>query len=125
MTEHKETPAGVAILAVLSMIVGIFGIFAGVTIDFIWVGGALTLVSSFQLGTIFIGLFQIIAGYGLWKMKSWAWWLAVAITGIGLIINLLIVIVDFNLIRMYLLPILIRVVILAYLRHRTIRTRFR
>ena len=125
MTESKSTPAGVAILAALSLMVGIFGIFAGVSVDFIWIGGALTLVSSFQLGTIFIGLFQIIAGYGLWKLKSWAWWLAVAITGVGLIVNLLIVIVDFNLIRMYLLPILIRIVILVYLRTKPIRTRFR
>jgi uncharacterized membrane protein (DUF2068 family) len=125
MTESKDIPAGVAILAVLNIIVGIFGVFAGITIDFIMIGGALTLVSSFQLGTVFIGLFQIIAGCGLWKMKSWAWWLAIAITGVGLIINLLIVLVDFNLIRMYLLPILIRLVILAYLRHKSIRSRFR
>ncbi len=125
MTESSEPPMGVILLAVLNIIVGIFGVFAGITIDFIMIGGELTLVSSFQLGTIFIGLFQIIAGYGLWKLKSWAWWLAIAITGIGLILNLLIVLVDFNLIRMYLLPILIRIVILAYLRHKSIRSRFR
>jgi hypothetical protein len=124
VTESTGPPVGVAILAVLNIIVGLFGLFAGITIDFILSGGALTMVGSFQLGTIFIGLFQIVAGYGLWKMKSWAWMLAVAITGIGLIVNLLIVFFDFNQIRMYLLPMLIRIVILAYLRHKPIQSRF-
>ena len=115
------------LLAVLNFIVGIFGIFFGITIDFVLIGGELTLVSSFQLGAIIIGIFQIIAGYGLWKLKTWAWVLSVAITFIGLIINIGIVLVGFSiqLVREYFLVMLMRLIILVYLMKESIRVKFR
>ena len=125
MSTKQEPPAGVAILALLNLIVGIFGILEGITIDFIMVGGDLTLVSSFQLGTILVGIFQIIAGIGLYRLRSWAWILAMLVTFIGLIINIAIVTLDFTLFLEYLLAMLIRIVILAYLNKESIRTRFR
>ena len=125
MSTKQETPAGVAILALLNLIVGIFGILEGITIDFIMVGGDLTLVSSFQLGTIIVGTIQIIAGIGLYRLRSWAWILAMLVTFIGLIINIAIVTLDFTLFFEYLLAMLIRIVILAYLNKESIRTRFR
>ena len=124
-TTESGPPVGVMLLAVLNMIVGIFAIFTGITIDFIMIGGELTLVSSFQLGAIVIGLIQIMAGAGLYNLKSWAWYLAVLVTLIGLLINILIVVIDFNELRFYFLPMLIRVVILAYLMSGHIRKKFR
>jgi hypothetical protein len=108
-------PIGVSILAVLNIMVGIFGILSGITIDFILVGGDLTLVGTYQLGTLIIGIMQILAGFGLWKLQSWAWWLGAIVTLIGLVINLLIVFADFALWNTYILVILIRIVILWYL----------
>ena len=56
----EKTPFGVTLLAIINIVVGIFGILAGISIDFLMSGGDLTLVSSFQLGAIFVGIFQII-----------------------------------------------------------------
>jgi hypothetical protein len=49
-----DIPVGVILLAVLNIIVGLFSVFTGVTIDFILIGGELTLVSSIQLGAVLI-----------------------------------------------------------------------
>lgn len=118
-------PVGVAILSVLIIVVGIFAVFAGITIDFILAGGSLTLVGSFQLGAIVVGLLTVVAGIGLWKLKSWAWWLAVIVIGLGLILNVSIVLIDFTELRFYFLPMLLRAVVLGYLMHKPIRIRFR
>lgn len=118
-------PVGIMLLSVLNLIVGVFAIFAGITIDYIMIGGELTLVSSFQLTAILVGLVQIIAGVGLYTLRSWAWYLAILVTLIGLLINLLIVIIDFNELRFYLLPMMTRIVILAYLMSGPIKKKFR
>lgn len=122
---ESEPPFGVLFLAVLNIVVGIFSIFTGITIDYIMIQGELTLVSSIQLGAILVGLIQLIAGYGLYTLKSWAWFLAVVVTFIGLVINLLIVTIDFHEVRFYFLPMLIRLVILVYLMSVNIKSRFR
>ena len=118
-------PVGVMLLAVLNVIVGVFAIFAGITIDFIMIGADLTFVSSFQLTAIVVGLIQVIAGFGLYNLKSWAWYLAVLVTLIGLLINILIVIIDYTELRFYFLPMMIRIVILAYLMSSHIKMKFR
>ena len=124
-TSAASGPVGVTILSVLTILVGIFAVFAGITIDFILVGGSLTLVGSFQLGAIVIGLITIGAGYGLWKLKSWAWWLAVIVIALGIILNVSIILLDFTQIRLYFLPMLLRLVVLGYLNYKPIKTRFR
>ena len=124
MTE-KMTSFGVSILAAINIVVGFFGVLEGVTLDFILVGGELTLVGSFQLGALLLGILQIIAGFGLWRLKSWAWYLAGFVTIIGLLINFLIVFFDFSLLFEYLMVILIRILILVYLFQKDIRRRFR
>jgi uncharacterized membrane protein (DUF2068 family) len=124
-TTTEGPPLGISLLAILNIIVGIFGILSGITIDFIMSGGALTIVSSYQLGALVIAILQIVAGYGLWTLKSWAWWLAAFATLFGLVINVLIIFTDFSLWNTYLLPILIRIVILAYLLRASVKDRFR
>ena len=125
MTTTEGPPLGISLLAILNIIVGIFGILTGITIDFIISGGALTIVSSYQLGALVIAILQIVAGYGLWTLKSWAWWLAAFATLFGLVVNVLIIFTDFTLWNTYLLPILIRLVILAYLLRASVKDRFR
>ncbi|MFW9920725.1 MAG: hypothetical protein ACFFED_14065 [Candidatus Thorarchaeota archaeon] len=121
----QMTPFGVSILAAINIVVGFFGVLEGVTLDFIIVGGEITLVGSFQLGALFIGIFQIIAGLGLWRMKSWAWYLAGFVTIIGLVTNFLIVFFDFSLLFEYLMVILMRILILIYLFQKDIKSKFR
>ena len=127
MSAQKESgpPFGVMLLAVLNIVVGIFSIFTGITIDFIMIHGDLTLVSSIQLGAVIVGIIQIIAGTGLYNLRSWAWYLAVFVTIIGLAINISIILLDFTELRFYFLPMLIRFVLLAYLMSGDIKNRFR
>jgi len=115
MSTTEAAPLGVSLLAILNVIVGIFGILSG----------ELTIVGSYQLGALIIGIFQIIAGYGLWTLKSWAWYLAAFVTLLGLVINILIVLSEFALWQTYLLTMLIRVVILAYLFRSSVKAKFR
>ena len=124
-TTTESAPLGISLLAVLNVIVGIFGILSGISIDFIISGGALTVVGSYKLGALAIAVLQIIAGYGLWNLRSWAWYLAAFATLFGLVINVLIIFADFTLWNTYLLPILIRIVILAYLLRASVKDRFR
>ncbi|MFX1369092.1 MAG: hypothetical protein ACFFAY_10875 [Promethearchaeota archaeon] len=124
-TSAATGPVGVAILSVLTIVVGIFAVFAGITIDFILVGGDLTLVGTFQLGAVVVGILAIIAGFGLWKLKPWAWWLAVLVIALGLILNVSVVLLDFNELRFYFLPMLLRCVILGYLMWNPVKSKFR
>ena len=121
----QMTPFGVSILAAINIVVGIFGVLTGVSIDFIMIGGDLTLVSSFQLGALFIGILQIIAGIGLWQLKSWAWYLTAFVTLIGLLVNVIILYFDFSLLLEYLMVILIRTLIIVYLFQKDIKSKFR
>jgi hypothetical protein len=118
-------PIGVALLAFLNIIVGIFAVYIGIRVGYIIVEGELTLVGSYQLGALFVGVFAIIAGVGLWQLRSWALWLAVVDNMIALLINLAIILVDNNQLNVYFLPILLRVVILVYLMHPRVKNRFR
>ncbi|UCE11732.1 MAG: hypothetical protein JSW61_07330 [Candidatus Thorarchaeota archaeon] len=120
-----SNPIGVTILAAIVMALGLFSIVTGVTIDFILAGGDLTLVGSFQLGAIVVGVLAIIAGIGLWKLKSWAWWLAAIVIGIGLILNISVVFLDLTELRLYFLPMLLRALVLVYLTRPAIRGKFR
>ncbi|MFX1369091.1 MAG: hypothetical protein ACFFAY_10870 [Promethearchaeota archaeon] len=124
-TPDYPSPIGVALLAMLNIVIGLFAVFAGITIDFIMVGGDLTLVGSYQIGAIFVGVFAIVAGLGLWRLRSWAWWLAIIDGLLALFINLSIILIDNSQLRFYFLPILLRVVILVYLMQPSIKSRFR
>ena len=123
--DDYPTPVGVALLAMLNIIVGIFAVYTGLRISLIIIEGELTLVGSYQLGALFLGVFAIIAGLGLWQLRSWALWLAVIDNLIALLINIAIILADNNQIDVYWLPMLLRVVILVYLMQPPIKNRFR
>lgn len=124
MSEPSK-PVGVTLLAILNMVVGIFSIIAGISIDFILSGGELTLGGTFQLFALFVGIFHVIAGIGLWDLRSWAWYLAAFVTIIGLINNFIIIFFDWSLLLQYLLAMLIRIVILLYLFKDSVKSKFR
>jgi uncharacterized membrane protein (DUF2068 family) len=118
-------PPGVLILAGLNIIIGIFAILTGIEGAISLVGGELTIVANLRLVAMAIGFIPIIAGYGLYNLKSWGWWLAVIAAFVGLLLNVITVIFDWTLLTFYVLPILIRLLILVYLRNPQIRSRFR
>jgi uncharacterized membrane protein (DUF2068 family) len=99
----------------LNLIVGLFAMFTGGTIDFVIAGGELTLVGSVQLGTIVIGIIHIVAGAGLWNQKSWGWWLSFVISFFGLLLNISIIFLDFTQFRLYFIAMVMRIIILGYL----------
>ncbi len=83
----RSRPIGVAILAILVMLVGVifivgaFGALALVGLaairglpTFFGITGTVLGVLLLVFGLIFLGV-----GLGLWHLRSWAWWLAVIV----------------------------------------------
>ena len=122
---YSVIPSGVHLVGVLNLIIGLFAIFTGGTVAFVVAGGEVTLVGSFQMGTVVIGIIHIIAAAGLWKQKLWAWWLSFFISFFGLLVNLSIVLLDFTEIQVYFLAMMLMIVILIYLLEPPIRDSFK
>lgn len=99
-------PLGVTVIAVLTVIVGIMSVFAGISL--ILLGAILSNVSvdgsngypfmgsifgvlSAGLGAVLlvIGIGYIIMSYGLLKGKGWAWTLTIILILIGIAINII------------------------------------
>jgi hypothetical protein len=123
-TQQSSTPLGVSILALLSVIVGIFSIWMGVNTEVIRLGHHLTLVEEFKLSDMILGILLIIAGFGLWKMKYWGWLTIMVIAIISLMFDISIVLIDWESIHRYILAILIHIVLIAYLLQPEIKNRF-
>lgn len=122
---YSIIPSGVHLVAILNLILGFFSIFTGVTVAFVLAGSELTLVGSFQMSTVVIGIFHLIAAAGLWNNQLWAWWLSFLISFFGLLLNLSIVLLDYTQIQMYFLAMMLRIVILIYLLEPPIRDSFK
>ena len=71
-----------------------------------------------------LGVLLIIAGFGLWKMKYWAWLAITIVVAVGLIFNIVVVLIDWESIHRYILAILVRIVLIAYLLQPEIKNRF-
>lgn len=100
-------PTGVAVLAILAALGGILcligaavlGIIAGASSEFIesiieqYGAGSIPGVGGFVAGIFMaiaavaaiIGILYFIDAYGLWNGKSWAWWLTIILSVIGII----------------------------------------
>ena len=113
-----DRPLGVTILAVLEIIVGLLGLFSGFTL--ITVGAMVPFLAGFAiiLGAVvlFIGLLDVIIGWGLWSLKSWAWMVALIVNIINLILNA---------IQLAWLGAIINLIIILYLQQGDIKSRFR
>jgi hypothetical protein len=96
-------PTGVTIIAILAIIGGIFAIIAGLglTIGGSILGGALVasgetagglfggMLAIFGVGTLALGVAEIVVGWGLWGLKSWAWMVSVIIFIVNIALTLL------------------------------------
>lgn len=85
-------PAGVAILAIITVLIGIFTFFGGLALIGIGTVGAIfniQLPAAFTIGigvlATLLGLVAIAAGIGLWRLRRWAWWLAIIIGVVSII----------------------------------------
>lgn len=80
-------PIGVAILAVLTTLIGILILIVGLlflALPVFMVGLGIPLVFGLAAGVlgvivILFGLLWIAVGMGLWRLRGWAWWLAVIV----------------------------------------------
>ena len=108
---ETSRPTGVAVLAILSALGGVLsligaavlGILAGATSDFIesiveqYGAGAIPEAGEFVAAMFMaiaavaaiIGILLFIDAYGLWTGRSWAWWLTIILSVIGIILGLL------------------------------------
>lgn len=91
-------PTGVAILAILDIVVGILALLGGIFIAALGGSGLLALYGyGFFNGfvavvggfIIVIGILAIIVGWGMWSGKEWAWLLAIILYGLGALSGLL------------------------------------
>ena len=111
-----ERPLGVTILALLEIIVGALGLFGAITV--ITFGSILFGAFGLILGVIvlFLALIDLIVGWGLWTLKSWAWMVALIVNIINLILNG---------VQLNLLGAIINLIIIIYLQQGDIKSRFR
>ncbi|MGQ9461258.1 MAG: hypothetical protein ACUVRA_08545 [Candidatus Bathyarchaeaceae archaeon] len=107
----KQRPTGVTVLAILAAIVGILGIIGAVVLGIMATAMAEFIESAMEeygavvmpgagefLAAIvmaiaavaaILGILALIDAYGLWIGASWAWWLTVILSVIGIILGLL------------------------------------
>ena len=96
-------PQGVTIIAILAFIGGIFAIVAGLGLTVLGgiLGGALAasgeaaggmfggLLAIFGIGTLGLGIAEIVVGWGLWGLKAWAWAVSVIVFIVNIMLTLL------------------------------------
>jgi uncharacterized membrane protein (DUF2068 family) len=127
----RHRPTGVTILAVLFVIAGAFTLLRGITTletalaqgsgSILTVLGALLI----PLGIEILCIASFVAAYGLFTGKSWAWLVAVALSTIGLVVNVLsLVIPNMGTITGALVGIAINGIVLYYLSRRNVRQYF-
>ena len=96
MMMPKKRPLGVSILAILTMLFGVLTIVVGLGLlalaalgsAFIPAGlpGFISgLLAVFGAVLILFGLIAIAAGIGLWRLRSWAWWLTIIVSVLSII----------------------------------------
>jgi uncharacterized membrane protein (DUF2068 family) len=110
-------PLGVTILALLQIIGGLLALLGGAVlliIPFIgWIIGGVIII---------IALFDLLIGWGLWSMKSWAWMAAIILNLISLILSLA---TGFTTGSFDWIGIIIDLIIILYLQQADIKSRFR
>ncbi|GAC1481568.1 MAG: hypothetical protein NVS2B12_36620 [Ktedonobacteraceae bacterium] len=76
LTALPTRPLGLRLGAVLLLLFGIFGLLGASTGIFIWHGSALLI--TFYSITGVLALLEFVCVWGLWALKSWAFWLTVS-----------------------------------------------
>ncbi|MDQ3968192.1 MAG: hypothetical protein M3275_07335 [Thermoproteota archaeon] len=129
----RHRPTGVTVLGILFVIAGAFTLLGGITtlvaipfvanVNLAQVSGSILTV----LGAVLIplGIASLVVAYGLFKAKSWAWYVAVALSIIGLVVNVIsLVTADIGAITGALVGIAINAIVLYYLSRRSVRQYF-
>ncbi|MFW9788241.1 MAG: hypothetical protein ACFFE2_16615 [Candidatus Thorarchaeota archaeon] len=114
-----DRPLGVTILAILNIIGGLFSLLGAVGLMALGaMAGPFLGPFAFVVGAILalLGLLNLIVGWGLWALKSWAWMLALIINIINLILNAL---------TAAWLAAIINLIVVIYLQQGDIKSRFR
>jgi lysylphosphatidylglycerol synthetase-like protein (DUF2156 family) len=93
----RQRPIGVTILAILSFLGGLFEIFAGLgmmalaaisgTIDPAVFGPLAAFMGIIGILLLILGLVTMVVAIGLWRMRAWAWWVAIIVNIVSLAIN--------------------------------------
>jgi hypothetical protein len=96
IASKDSRPSGISVLAILYILEGLiivplslfFGPFVfspGLGAPPHYQTNAFGIIS----GLIILGLIDIVLGYGFWKGNKWAWWGAVILLGLGLVLELI------------------------------------
>ncbi|MGQ0798390.1 MAG: hypothetical protein ACT4OI_11095 [Methanobacteriota archaeon] len=89
-------PIGVTILGVLTIVVGVLVVFGGIiallaALALLALPGGLgisSLLAVLAVLVLLFGLLWILAGFGLLRLKRWAWWLAVIVSVLNILFAL-------------------------------------
>jgi|GEM_PF-3153143 len=91
----RETPFGVAIIAILVALLGLVYILLGISSFGICSGGVNLTVGKALLNKaitgliyIFLGLFSLVLSRGLWRLENWAWWSAILVEAFAALTSL-------------------------------------
>lgn len=78
-------PIGVAILAILVILAGfVLVIITGLVLLLtLAIGNGLFIALAFI--AFLLALFLLLAGFGLWRLRPWAWWLTIIVLVLGII----------------------------------------
>jgi hypothetical protein len=123
-----QRPFGVTVLAMLSLVSGLWGILKGLFAVGVGgvvaalvagahpIAGAMVGVFAVVIGIVAVltGLFCLLFAYGAWNLRPWAWTLGVVTNAITLVWSLLVVLGP-GLLRERLGTIIVSMVILYYL----------
>jgi hypothetical protein len=90
-----QRPTGVAVVAALEVIIGIFSLIEG---PYLIIGPKVAGIASnpkfgadvgaFGVIISVLGLFALTVSYGIWTRKRWAWTYAFMISGLGILTNI-------------------------------------
>ena len=109
----SDRPLGVTILAGLDILLGILFI-AGVSVLALityFFPALIIFTGTFAIPSFVFGIFCFVLGYGLWTLRTWAWWISIVVQALGVLVGWLNLSSSSDLG----MGILINIVILAYL----------
>jgi hypothetical protein len=94
----QKRPLGVTILAVLTIIFGLLGFLGGILLVVLFAAASTMLAAEFQAAAglllglaallTIVSLVSMIAGVGLLRLRSWAWWLTIIVGVLSIVTNI-------------------------------------
>ena len=128
---ERSRPLGITIIAVLlgvSALLAVVFLILGLTrVSVAGMGAGMTPgTSTILLAALVIGIFEIAVAWGLWTLRSWAFWTVVVIEVIRVLLGLYDIVIVREAIIAGIVSLIIPVIILIYLfADRSVRAAFR